>query len=129
MSDVKIEFFHQPELDSLRPFSRAVRAGNMVYVSGHSAPHDPSIGVHRGFTAAEEVKNALDYMAVLLKDAGSGLDLAVQITMLIGEKSDYPDINAEYIKHFPHGLPARHTALFGVPSDARVAFSCVALIA
>ena len=29
--------------------------------------------------------------------------------------------------HFPHGLPARHTALFGVPTEAKVGFACVAL--
>jgi 2-iminobutanoate/2-iminopropanoate deaminase len=31
------------------------------------------------------------------------------------------------VKHFPHGLPARHTARFGVPTEARVAFACIAL--
>jgi 2-iminobutanoate/2-iminopropanoate deaminase len=31
------------------------------------------------------------------------------------------------VKHFPNGLPVRHTARFGVPTEARVAFACVAL--
>ena len=37
--------------------------------------------------------------------------------------------NAEYVKHFPGGLPARQTARFGVPTEAKVAFSCIALAA
>ena len=49
------------------------------------------------------------------------------MTMLITDPSDYAACNAEYVKHFPGGLPARHTARFGVPTEARVAFSCVAL--
>jgi 2-iminobutanoate/2-iminopropanoate deaminase len=35
--------------------------------------------------------------------------------------------NAEYVTHFPNGLPARHTARFGVPTTAKVAFACIAL--
>jgi len=31
------------------------------------------------------------------------------------------------VKHFPGGLPARHTARFGVPTKAKVAFACIAL--
>ena len=122
-----IEFFHQPEPSNKRPFSRGVRAGGMVYISGHSAPCNPANGISRGETPAEEVKNALQYMTTLLQDAGSRLDLVVQITMLINHKADYAALNEEYVQHFPNGLPARHTALFGVPTEARVAFACVAL--
>jgi 2-iminobutanoate/2-iminopropanoate deaminase len=31
------------------------------------------------------------------------------------------------VKHFPGGLPARHTARFGAPTRAKVAFACIAL--
>ena len=47
--------------------------------------------------------------------------------MLITDPADYDACNAEYLKHFPGGLPARHTARFGVPTEAKVAFSCIAL--
>ena len=46
--------------------------------------------------------------------------------MLITDPADYDACNAEYVKHFPGGLPARQTARFGVPSEAKVAFSCIA---
>jgi len=35
---------------------------------------------------------------------------------LISNRADYAACNAQYVKHFPGGLPARHTALFGVPT-------------
>ena len=66
-------------------------------------------------------------MEGLLAEAGSGLDRVVQVTMLISDRADYAACNAEYVKHFPGGLPARHTVLFGVPTEARVGFACVAL--
>ena len=124
-----IEFIDQPEADSSRPFSRATKAGGLVFVSGHSAPHDPAKGIFRGDTPQAEVRNALALISRILHDAGSSLDRVVQMTMLITNSADYAACNEEYVKHFPGGLPARHTARFGVPTEARVAFSCVALAA
>ena len=122
-----ITFFGEPELGSTRPFSAATRAGGLVFMSGHSAPHDPARGIHRGETPADEVRNALSHIAGILAEAGSSLERVVQMTMLITDPADYAACNAEYVKHFPGGLPARHTARFGVPTQARVAFSCIAL--
>jgi 2-iminobutanoate/2-iminopropanoate deaminase len=122
-----IEFFDQPPAGSNRPFSRATRAGGLIFVSGHAAPHDPAKGIHRGATVAAEVRNALAMIRGILEELNSGLEQVVQVTMLITDPSDYDACNAEYVKHFPGGLPARHTARFGVPTDARVAFSCIAI--
>lgn len=127
MSVSPIEFFGEPEAGSPRPFSLATRAGGLVFVSGQSAPHDPARGVVRGETPAQQVREALAYITRILEEAGSGLDRVVQVTMLITDPADYAACNAEYVKHFPGGLPARHTARFGVPTEARVAFSCIAL--
>ena len=122
-----IEFFDPPEPGSSRPFSRATRAGGLVFVSGHAAPHDPAQGIDRGATVTDEVRNALRLIEQILMDAGSGLERVVQVTMLLSDPNDYEECNREYVKHFPAGLPARHTARFGVPTEARVAFSCIAI--
>jgi 2-iminobutanoate/2-iminopropanoate deaminase len=122
-----IEFIDQPEIGSSRPFSRATRAAGLIFVSGHAAPHDPAQGIGRGTTVTEEVCNALALIERILIDSGSKLELIVQVTMLLTDPNDYEECNQEYIKHFPLGLPARHTARFGVPTQARVAFSCIAI--
>jgi 2-iminobutanoate/2-iminopropanoate deaminase len=122
-----IMFIDQPEPGSQRPFTRATKAGGLIFVSGHSAPHDPARGIHRGATPQDEVRNALAHIRQILADAGSSLDRVVQVTMLITDPSDYAACNAEYVKHFPAGLPARHTARFGVPTEARVGFACIAI--
>ena len=122
-----IEFFDPPEPGSSRPFSRATRAGGLVVVSGHAAPHDPAQGIDRGESVTDEVRNALKLIERILIEAGSRLGQVVQVTMLITDPSDYEECNREYVKHFPAGLPARHTARFGVPTEARVAFSCIAI--
>ena len=127
MTPPPVAFIQQPEPGARRPFSRATRAGGLVFVSGHSAPHDPARGIHRGETATEQTRNALAMVRSILREAGSDLDRVVQMTMLITDPADYDECNAEYVKHFPHGLPARHTARFGVPTQAKVAFACIAL--
>ena len=122
-----IEHFAQPPGTS-RPFARATRAGGLVFVSGHSAPHEPQKGIHRGASPQEEVRNALAHIRGILREAGSDLTQVVQMTMLITDPADYAACNEEYVKHFPDGLPARHTARFGVPTEAKVAFACVAVV-
>ena len=122
-----IDFIGQPEADSIRPFSRATRAGGMIFVFGHSAPHDPENGVHRGETPAEQVRNALNFIDEILRVEGGLPKHVVQVTMLITDPVHYAACNAEYVKHFADGLPARHTARFGVPTEALVGFSCIAL--
>lgn len=122
-----IDFFGEPHPGSHRPFSHATRAGGLVFVSGHSAPHDPHNGILRGESATEQVREALAEMARILHEAGSSMDRVVMVTMLITDPVDYHECNAEYVRHFPNGLPARHTARFGVPTDAKVGFSCIAL--
>jgi 2-iminobutanoate/2-iminopropanoate deaminase len=126
-SDMSFQIFGQPATGEKRPFSRAVRAGGLVFVSGHSAPHDPAKGIHRGESAQEQVRNALAFIARILADAGSDFSRIVQVTMLITDRKDYDACNEEYVKHFPNGLPARHTVLFGVPTEAKVGFACIAL--
>jgi 2-iminobutanoate/2-iminopropanoate deaminase len=121
------DFIGSPEFGSSRPFSLATRAAGLVFVSGQSAPHDPARGIDRGRTPSEQVRNALAVVGCILREEGSGLDRVVQVTMLITDPADYAACNEEYVKHFPAGLPARHTARFGVPTEAKVAFACIAL--
>jgi len=121
-----IEFFDPPAAPPPGAFSRATRAAGLVFVSGTSAGSDAEGRPRRG-TAAEETRWALENVAAILRAAGSSLERVVQVTLLITDPGDYHEINAEYVTHFPHGLPARHTARFGVPTTARVAFACIAL--
>src|SRR5438034_11090820 len=121
-----IEFFNPPDAPASGACSRATRAAGLVFVSGTGAGNDIG-GTAREGTAAEQTRWALKNVEKILLAAGSSLDRVVQVTLLIQDPADYHEINAEYVTHFPGGLPARHTARFGVPTAAKVAFACVAL--
>ena len=113
-----VEYFPQEDGKEL-PFSRATKAAGLVFVSGISG------GISG--TATEEARAAINNMKQVLEQAGSSLERVIQVTLLITNSADYQEINAEYVKHFPHGLPARHTARFGVPTQAKCGFACIAL--
>jgi len=121
-----IEFFNPPDAPAPGAFSRATRAAGLVFVSGTGAGNDVGGKAPAG-SAAEQTRQALKNVEAILKAAGSSLDRVVQMTLLITDPADYREINAEYVTHFPNGLPARHTARFGVPTTAKVAFACIAL--
>lgn len=121
-----IEFFNPPAAPAPGAFSRATRAAGLVFVSGTGAGNDTGGAAPTG-TAAEQTRQALENVSAILRAAGSSLERVVQMTLLITDPADYREINAEYVKHFPGGLPARHTARFGVPTTAKVAFACIAL--
>lgn len=115
----RIEFIGQPGEGEARPFSRATKAAGLVFVSGISG------GIHG--TATEECCAAIENMQAVLEEAGTTLERVIQVTLLITNSADYSEINAEYVKHFPNALPARHTARFGVPTQAKCGFACIAL--
>ncbi len=122
-----IEFFNPSDAPAPGAFSRATRAAGLVFVSGTGAGNDIG-GQAREGTATEQTRWAIENVEAILRAAGSSLDRVVQMTLLIQDPADYREINAEYVKHFPSGqLPARHTARFGVPTVAKVAFACIAL--
>lgn len=113
-----IEFFPQHE-GVERPFARATKAAGLVFVSG--------IAGDISGTATEETRAALENMKAVLEEAGTTMERVVQVTLVITNPADYDEINAEYVKHFPHGLPARHTVQWGVPTQAKCGFACIAL--
>ena len=52
--------------------------------------------------------------------------------MLLTDKEDYAECNRAYVQFFRERgvveLPARSTAMWGVPTTAKVAFSAVAIV-
>ena len=121
-----IEFFNPSDAPAPGAFSRATRAAGLVFVSGTGAGNDTG-GKPRVGTAGDQTRWAMENVARILEAAGSSLDRVVQVTLLLTDPADYHEINAAYVPFFPSGLPARHTARFGVPTTAKVAFACIAL--
>jgi enamine deaminase RidA (YjgF/YER057c/UK114 family) len=100
-----IEFINPPELAGrAAPFSRATKAAGLVFVSGHSAPHDPEGGKPRPETPQGQVREALATLDLILRAAGSDLARVVQVTMLITMPA-MRSTSGISLTACPHGTP------------------------
>jgi 2-iminobutanoate/2-iminopropanoate deaminase len=93
-----------------RPFSLAVRAGDMVYLAGQMGTDDKGL-VPGGFDA--QSRRAMDNIAAVLKGMNLSMDDVVKCTVMIVDMNKWADFNKIYTGYFKPGrLPAR--SAFGV---------------
>jgi 2-iminobutanoate/2-iminopropanoate deaminase len=87
------------------PYSQAIRAGGLLFVSGQLGL-DPATGkLVEGVEAQAE--RALENMAAILAEAGMGFQNVVKATVLLASMDDFAKVNAIYAKRFPENPPAR----------------------
>ncbi|WP_343732825.1 RidA family protein [Duganella sp.] len=108
-----------------RPFSLAVRAGDMVLLSGQMGTDDKGL-VPGGFEA--QSRKAMDNVADILKGMGLGMNDVVKCTIMLADMSKWGDFNKIYAGYFKPGrLPARSAmGVNGLALGGEVEVECVA---
>jgi 2-iminobutanoate/2-iminopropanoate deaminase len=93
------------------PYSQAVEAGNMLFVSGQ-IPIDPATGaiVEGGIT--EQTQQVLKNIGAILAEAGYDYSNVVKCTCLLDDMNNFKAMNEVYASYFTNQPPAR--AAFGV---------------
>ena len=87
------------------PFSKAVRAGDFLFLSGVLAM-DAQGRIVEGDVQAQ-TKAVLERIAATLEECGATMAQVVRATIWLADLADFAAFNAEYAKHFGGGLPAR----------------------
>lgn len=79
------------------PFSQAVRAGDMLYLSGQIG-----IGADNKLPEGIEAQSrqAMDNIAAVLKGAGLGWSDVVKCTVMLDNMTDWPTFNKIYVGYF-----------------------------
>lgn len=104
---------HVPAEGALGPYSAAVVAGDLCFVSG-------KIG-ERGGTFAHEVETTIDAVEAELVREGLGLGDVVAATVYLTDMGRYGEFNEIYGERFPAPYPARAcVAVAALPGAARV---------
>lgn len=110
------------------PYSHAVRAGNMLFVSGQGPMAKDGSGVQCG-TIEEETARTLENLKAVLSDAGSGLEYVVKTTCFLKDMNNFAAFNAVYATYFPDNHPARTTVeVARLPLDFKVEIEAIAII-
>ena len=110
---------HLPAQGAMGPYSAAVTAGDLVFLSG-------KIG-ERGGSFEREVETTIDALEAELRRLDLGLGDVTAVTVYLTDMSTFAEMNGVYGKRFPEPWPARTTvAVAGLPGGARIELSATA---
>lgn len=113
---------------AIGPYSQAVRAGNLLFLSGQ-IPLNPETGEMVGDSAAAQTKQVMANLAAVLEAAGGSLSSLVKTTIFLQNLDDFGSVNEVYGAHFPDAPPARATVeVSRLPKGALVEVEGVAVL-
>ena len=110
---------------ALGPYSRAVWAGNILYLSGQLGS-DPATGKLVEGGAGPETEQILKGIAAVLGVAGLSLANVVKANVYLTDINDFAAMNKVYETFFSEPYPARTTiAVAALPGGAHVEIEVV----
>ena len=111
---------------AIGPYSQAVRAGNLLFVSGQ-VPIDPATGAIIDGDIKAHTDRVMRNLAAILDAAGASMDHVVRCTVYLADMNDFAAMNDVYGSYFSQPAPARATIqAVRLPKDARVEIDVIA---
>jgi 2-iminobutanoate/2-iminopropanoate deaminase len=111
---------------AIGPYSPAVRAGQLLFVSGQ-IPIDPATGQMIDGDIGAQTRRVLDSVGALLNAAGLSFANVVRTTVFLADMNDFGAVNQVYGTYFVEPYPARATVQVArLPKDARVEIDVIA---
>jgi 2-iminobutanoate/2-iminopropanoate deaminase len=111
------------------PYSQAVRAGDIVFVSGQLGL-DPATKKMVDGGIAKQAERCLMNIAAIVEAAGGSMERIVKTTVLLQSMDDFAALNEVYAQFFGADPPARATyAVVKLPLGALVEIEAIAYIA
>ena len=111
---------------AIGPYSQAIEAKGMVFVSGQ-LPIDGATGeMPEGVEA--QARQSLENMKAILEEAGLTMANVVKTTVFLQDMSLFAGMNSVYATYFEGAFPARSAfAVKALPKDALVEIECIAV--
>ena len=111
---------------AIGPYSQAVQAGNMLFVSGQ-IPIVPATGEFAGNDITTQTHQSLTNIRNILAAAGYTMNDVVKTTVLLADIADFGAMNAVYAEYFTENKPARAAfAVKDLPRGALVEIEAIA---
>ena len=110
------------------PYSQAVKAGNLLFVSGQVA-FDPATGNLVMDTLQAEAHQVMKNLEAVLTEAGAGFANVVKTTIFLSDMGLFAEVNEVYGSYFTGEYPARETvAVKTLPRNVNVEISVIAAL-
>ncbi len=111
---------------AIGPYSQAIRAGDLLFVSGQ-IPLDPKTGELVKSGVADETKKVLENLKAILEAAGGSFGDVVKTTIFLKDMNNFSVVNEVYGSFFPQPFPARATVeVARLPRDVNVEIDVIA---
>ena len=104
--------------------SRAVRAGDFVFLTGQVPMQNNTIMTHGDIE--DQTRAVLDDITETLKLAGCDRGDVVKSMVWLTSRDDFPGFNAVYAEYFPESPPARSAVVNDLLVDAKVEIEVIA---
>jgi len=110
------------------PYSQAVIAGNMLYVSGQIALH-PVSGELVMSNLEAETRQVMENIRAILAQASVSFDAIVKSSIFLSDMAHFTRVNEVYASFFTGNYPARETVqVAGLPKNVNVEISVIAFL-
>lgn len=115
---------------AIGPYSQAVQAGNLVFISGQ-IPIDPKTGevtLYNG-NVADQAHLVLKNLKGILESQGLSFENVVKTTIFLTNLEDFGKVNEVYATYFNDYKPARACVQVArLPRDVGVEIEAIALV-
>jgi len=125
-----MKFINSPAAQSLKlPFSQAVQAGDVLYLSGQLGNKPGSLELVSGGMEAE-ARQTMENIGAVLSENGLSFADVFKVTVMLADMSKWPDFNKVYMTYFdPARLPARSAfGCNGLALGAQLELECMAYV-
>lgn len=108
------------------PYNQAVKAGNMLFVSGQIALSPKTNELILG-SIADETRQVLENLHAILAEAGYSFVDVIKTSIFLTDMANFGAVNEVYAEYFTEQAPARETvAVKGLPKGVNVEISLIA---
>ena len=113
---------------AIGPYSPAVLAGNLLFLSGQ-IPLDPTSGQVVDGDIRAQTTRVLENLGALLKAGGGDFSKVVRTTIFLADLADFAAVNEIYATYFSAPYPARATVQVArLPRDVKVEIDAIAVL-
>jgi len=111
---------------AIGPYSQAVRAGGLLFISGQ-IPLDPESGEVVNGDVSAQTHRVMRSLGAILEAADAGFDNVVRTTIFLTDLGDFARINEVYGSYFTAPAPTRATVqVAALPKGASVEIDAIA---